>query len=170
MMPTRYVPTHGAVHADVEIAAAPERVFEALTDPEELAAWWGSDDTYRTRDWETDPRDGGEWSVRTTAPDGTEGSVHGEYLLVDPPRRIALTWRASWDDFAETTVHYELTPIEIDGEPGTRLTVTHTGFKGAARAEAGAACARGWERALVLLAAYVGGVVHFARRRAHATA
>ena len=31
------------------IAASPERVFEALTDPAQLAEWWGSDDTLRTR-------------------------------------------------------------------------------------------------------------------------
>ena len=33
---------------EVEVAAPPERVYAALTDPAELAAWWGSDEGYRT--------------------------------------------------------------------------------------------------------------------------
>jgi len=38
----------------VEVAASPERVYAALTDPAELAAWWGDGDAYRTFDWESD--------------------------------------------------------------------------------------------------------------------
>jgi uncharacterized protein YndB with AHSA1/START domain len=32
------------VKAEIEIAATPARVFQSLTDANELAAWWGSDD------------------------------------------------------------------------------------------------------------------------------
>ena len=38
----------GIVKAEIEIAATPTRVFHSLTDANELAAWWGSDDMYRT--------------------------------------------------------------------------------------------------------------------------
>ena len=34
----------GVVKAEIEIAAIPDRVFHTLTDPTELAAFWGSDD------------------------------------------------------------------------------------------------------------------------------
>ena len=44
----------GVVKAEIEIEAPPERVFHSLTDPGELAAWWGSDDMYRTHDWQID--------------------------------------------------------------------------------------------------------------------
>jgi hypothetical protein len=46
--------------AEVEIAAPPERVYTALTDPAELAAWWSAEDAYRTFDWESDLRVGGK--------------------------------------------------------------------------------------------------------------
>ncbi len=34
----------GLVRATVDIAAPPEAVFRALTEPGELARWWGSAD------------------------------------------------------------------------------------------------------------------------------
>ena len=34
----------GVVKAEIEIAATPARVFQSLTDANELAVWWGSDD------------------------------------------------------------------------------------------------------------------------------
>jgi uncharacterized protein YndB with AHSA1/START domain len=114
----------GVVKAEIEIAATPERVFHSLTDPSELAAWWGSDDMYRTFDWKVDLRPGGKWSALARGVDGTDMTVDGEYIEVDPPRRLVHTWRPSWDDYLVTTVRYDLEPLAT----GTRLTVTHTGF------------------------------------------
>jgi len=53
----------GVVKAEIEIAATPARVFQSLTDASELAAWWGSDNMYRTSDWKVDLRPGGKWSA-----------------------------------------------------------------------------------------------------------
>jgi uncharacterized protein YndB with AHSA1/START domain len=39
--------TDDAVHCTIEIAVPPERVFHALTTPNELEAWWESPNTYR---------------------------------------------------------------------------------------------------------------------------
>lgn len=118
----------GLVRATVEIAATPEEVFEALTDPAQLEQWWGTAESYHTSGWQLEPSAGGEWSVRTTAPDGSEASVHGEYRVVDPPRVLEFTWAASWDDFVETTVRFDLVPAVVRGVSGTRVTVTHSGF------------------------------------------
>ena len=120
----------GTIRTTVDIAASPERVFAALTDPQELAAWWGSDDTYRTRDWHVDARPAGKWSARTIDPWGNEGSIHGELIVADAPHLLECTWHASWDEAASTTVRYELSPAIVRDAPGTRLTVTHTGFNG----------------------------------------
>jgi uncharacterized protein YndB with AHSA1/START domain len=114
----------------IDIAASPERVFAALTDPQELAAWWGSETGYRTCDWRVDARTEGEWSARTIDPSGNEGSIRGAYTVVDPPNALESTWHASWDDDVVTTVRYDLSPTIIDDAPGTRLTVTHAGFNG----------------------------------------
>jgi len=143
-----------AVRATVEIAAPPERVFEALTDPQELAEWWGSAHTYRTRDWRVDARPGGAWSVRTTDADGREATVDGEYRVVDPPRVLELTWRASWDDFVPTVVRYELAPVTVRGVSGTRITVTHTGVGATACATSGVVHGAEWLRTITCLATY----------------
>jgi uncharacterized protein YndB with AHSA1/START domain len=120
--------TESSVSASVEIAVPPEEVFEALTDPTQLEEWWGTPNGYSTSDWRIEPQPGGEWSVRTEAADGSQGEVRGVYRVVDPPSMLEFTWAASWDDFAETTVRFELEPATVRGVSGTRLTVTHTGL------------------------------------------
>jgi uncharacterized protein YndB with AHSA1/START domain len=132
----------GVVKAEIEIAASPDRVFQALTNGAELAAWWGSDDMYRTSEWKIDLRPGGKWSTVALGPDGSQSTVDGEYLEIDPPRRLVHTWRPSWDDFVETTVRYDLEPTA----GGTRVRVTHTGFGD--RAQAASGTGEGWTRVL----------------------
>jgi uncharacterized protein YndB with AHSA1/START domain len=138
----------GVVKAEIEIVASPERVFHALTTPAELAAFWGSDDMYRTFGWKIDLRPGGKWSALARGADGTDMTVDGEYIEVDPPRLLVYTWRPSWDDYAVTTVRYDLMPTTT----GTRLTVTHTGFGDRPLAAAGTG--EGWKRVLEWLADY----------------
>ena len=151
---TRVDTADDTVRSTVEIAAPPEHVFAALTDPRELAEWWGSAHTYRTRDWRVDARPGGGWSVRTIDADGREASVHGEYRVVDPPRVLELTWRASWDDFAPTIVRYELVPVTVRGVSGTRITVTHTGVGATACATSGVVYGAEWLGTITCLATY----------------
>ncbi len=133
----------GVVRAVVEVAAAPEKVWRALTDPKELEAWWGSAEMYQTFDWKSDLRPGGERSCRARAPGREEVStVQGEYLAVQPPRLLEFTWRASWDGGGETRVRIELDPVPA----GTRVTVIHSGFGEDAKRTGG--YADGWARVL----------------------
>lgn len=118
--------TCATVRAAMEIAATPERVFAALTDPAELAEWWGALDQYRGCEWRVDARSGGRWSVRALGPDGVERTVHGEFRVVDPPRRLEYTWHPSWEDGPPSRVRFDLEPATVDGVPGTRVSVTHT--------------------------------------------
>jgi uncharacterized protein YndB with AHSA1/START domain len=111
------------VRTVVEIAAPPERVFEALTDARGLADWWGGHES-RVVDSEADARPGGAWQVRTVDADGTEQTFGGEYRIVDPPHHLEQTWQSS-DDAEPSLVRYDLEPLEVDGTDGTRLTVTH---------------------------------------------
>lgn len=141
----------GVVKAEIEIAAAPARVFHSLTDASELAAWWGADDMYRTSDWKLDLRPGGKWSALAQSADGTAMTLDGEFLEVDPPRRLAFTWRPSWDDYAVTTVRYDLEPTAR----GTRVRVTHSGFGD--RDTAAAGTGEGWKRVLEWLAEHIAG-------------
>lgn len=138
---------NGIVLASVEIAAAPERVFRALTS-DDITRWWGSDETYRTLKWTGDVRVGGAWVAEGVGRDGPF-SVSGEFVEVDPPSTIVQTWRAPWDGNQTTTLTYRLEAIA----GGTRLTLRHEGFGD--RAEACRGHGDGWELVLAWLRAYL---------------
>ena len=119
-------PEQDAVHVEVFIAAPPQRVFEAITDPRQLVQWWGQKGMYRTTNWSTDLRPGGKWLCEGVS-DQNKGpfTVRGEYLEIDPPRLLVHTWIPSYSDSASTTVRWELEPVA----GGTRIRVAHTGFE-----------------------------------------
>ena len=60
----------GVILATVSIAAPPERVFRALTEPGEIVRWWGSDELYRTTNHVADLRPGGAWRSEGKGADG----------------------------------------------------------------------------------------------------
>jgi len=141
----------GTIIATVEIAAPPERVFQALTNGEELVRWWGSDELYRTTHWDVDLRPGGGWRAEGKGRDGKPFSVGGTILEVDPPKKLVQTWKADWDGGNETTITFRFDAI--DG--GTRLTLRHEGFAG--RPQSCEDHSHGWQRVLGWLSGYASG-------------
>ena len=75
----------GSITITASLPATPRDVFTALTDPGELAKWWGAADLYRTHQWVTDLRANGKWSTQAINADGTKSTVGGEYIEVIPP-------------------------------------------------------------------------------------
>ncbi|HVZ35174.1 MAG TPA: SRPBCC domain-containing protein [Polyangiaceae bacterium] len=140
--------TAGSLLASVEIAVAPERVFRALT-TEEVTKWWGSDDLYRVTRWTSELRVGGQWRSEGRGADGHAFAVEGEYLEIDPPRKLVQTWRPNWEQGQVTTITYRLEPTQS----GTRVTVRHEGF--GERADACRSHGNGWERVLGWLSAFL---------------
>ena len=155
----------GIVRASVDIAASPEEVFRALVEPHELAAWLGgepmpADPRDEPPDHRTMPQPGAAWRAPAIAPDGTNGTVAGEYLHVLPPHALETTWRASWNDFTPERVGFQLVPVDVGGIAGTRVTVTHTRAESRLATVSGAhaaTTARGdaWPIVLARLAAHV---------------
>jgi uncharacterized protein YndB with AHSA1/START domain len=103
-----------AVHLRKNCSSEPplnERVFQALTEKEDLERWF-------VKKAEVDLRPGGairlEW-----APDAVE---IGKILVLEPPHRLSYTWEAL--EPSPTTITFELT-AENDG---TRLRLIHTGI------------------------------------------
>jgi len=136
------------IEEEIYIAAPPERVFQALTDPERLIQWWGQKGIYRSKQWTTEVKPGGKWrSAGTSERDGNPFEVHGEYLQIDPPRLLEFTWIASWAEPMNTVVRIELTPS--DG--GTLLRLRHSGFTTAAQVQAH----RGWPQVMGWLQSFV---------------
>ena len=114
------------VTSEIFIAAPPERVFQAITDPQQAVQWWGQNGKYRLSEFQMDVRVGGKWSCSGfSATMGGPITVHGEFLAMDPPHLLAYTWISSWMPVA-TEVRWKL---EAQGS-GTVLRLTHTGFAG----------------------------------------
>src|SRR5437879_12989671 len=85
-------PDQDTIEAEIFIAAPPERVFQALTDPNQMPRWWGQRGMYRITEWKADLRVGGMWSSVGVGADGASFRFDGEDLEVDPPRRLVHTW------------------------------------------------------------------------------
>ncbi len=116
----------------VWIRATPERIWQAITDPE-----WNRRYGFGAPG-EFDLRPGGGYGSYATEemkqastqmgyPQPPEVIVDGEVLESDPPRRLVQTWRMNMDPTCQAEGYTRLT-YEISGpdEAGTcRLTVTH---------------------------------------------
>ncbi len=109
---------------EIHINAAPERVFQALVDPQQVPQWWGQGGVYRCTRFDSDLRAGGKWRSSGVGPDAGKFEVSGEYLEISPPRVLAYTWTASWTGDAKTVVRWELIPAA----GGTLVKIRHSGL------------------------------------------
>jgi uncharacterized protein YndB with AHSA1/START domain len=138
------------IHLEIYVAAPPERVFQALTDPRQLLEWWGQKGMYRGTNWTTDLRVGGKWLCEGVGDsDGKPYQVNGEYVELDPPRLLAYTWVASWSGPLQTLVRWELT----SEAGGTKVRLRHSGF--AVAPPAAQAHYQGWLRVTAWMQAFV---------------
>jgi len=119
----RISPDRDEIVSEIEIAVPAERVFQALTDPQQVLSWWGQAGIYRCTEFQADLRRGGKWRSAGIGPNG-RFVVTGEYLEVAPPRLLVHMWVASWTGDAETTVQWELNQIAH----GTMLRLRHSGL------------------------------------------
>jgi uncharacterized protein YndB with AHSA1/START domain len=101
-------PNTDEIVSETQIAAPPDRVFQALVDPSQIVRWWGQKGVYRCTEFESDLRVGGKW--RSAGLDGQGGrfEARGEYLQIDAPRLLVQTWIASWTGEFQSTVRWEL--------------------------------------------------------------
>lgn len=155
-------PAQDAVTGEIFIAAPPERVFQAITDPKQMPQWWGQQGMYRITEWTADLRPGGKWSSVGIGADGTAFRVDGEYLEINPPRLLVHTWIASWNGSLKTVVRWELEPRSVHGlqhagpqkmGTGTVVKIRQEGFAGAPLAARDRA--QGWTRVLGWMQAFV---------------
>lgn len=135
--------SEGLILASVEIAAPPERVFRALTS-KEITEWWVRPGVFDTREWTGDVRVGGRWEASGVGKDGPY-SLEGEFVEIDPPRRLVHTWHPVGAPAAATsTVTYMLEPFE----GGTRITLRQSGILSRA---SGLGICVGWETSFAKL-------------------
>jgi uncharacterized protein YndB with AHSA1/START domain len=114
-----------SIVSEIDIAAPPERVFKAITDPDEILRRTPQLDLY-----EMDLCVGGKWrlKMRPTQPHhGCHEIIHdGEVLEVNPPWLLVHTWTANFhkDPHGRSIVRWELSPTKF----GTHVKVTHSGL------------------------------------------
>lgn len=108
-----------SIEKTLELDAPPERVWRALTEPAELAAWFGD-----TAELELRPGGGGWFGWDS----------HGRFAVrvetVDPPHRLAWRWcnkpDSPIDEGPSTLVEWRLTARPGGG---TRLELRESGFE-----------------------------------------
>ncbi|MET7304944.1 SRPBCC domain-containing protein [Embleya sp. NPDC005575] len=94
----RFVMAHDGglrLHLQRVLRAPRSVVFRALTEPQELAKWWGPDG-FVTPSVESDLRRGGGYRIAMQPPEGDLFYLVGEFVEVDPPARLSYTFR--WED------------------------------------------------------------------------
>jgi uncharacterized protein YndB with AHSA1/START domain len=105
------------------IKARPQVVFDAVTTAEGIAQWWGPD-AGAVLIAEADPRVGGRYRVRFRTLRGTEHESSGEFLEIDPPSRVVMSWRwkGGMEDPGESRIE-----ITLRATPdGTDLSFIHS--------------------------------------------
>ena len=126
------------VVTSIDIEAPPEIVFAHLVTPEGMLAWMG-------QHAELDATPGGVFAVDI---DGIP--VRGEYVEVDPPHAVVISWGVTGNEVlppGASRVEFRLTPIAS----GTRLHLTHTGLPAVEQAKH----AQGWAHFVPRLAVAV---------------
>jgi uncharacterized protein YndB with AHSA1/START domain len=108
------------------IAATPEEVFDAYTDPEAQKIWFQLLGEPMIVENEVDLRVGGKWvSAWGTSPEEVFRETN-VFEVIDRPHRLVSTSTGSSPDGQTLETHVEVTFQEQDGK--TLMTVYQTGF------------------------------------------
>lgn len=106
-----------------EINAPIEKVFQAWTQPELIAAWFSPAADFSVSVPILDLKIGGSYRIEMINPDGETCSAIGEYLEITEPDRLVFTW--SWDGGDSGM----LVTIDLSESAGkTSLRLTHEKF------------------------------------------
>ena len=136
-----------SIEREVILPVPPARVWTALTQPDQLSAWFGTQAT-------VDLRPGGEVVFTWDGPTGPRGTNRGVIEAVEPPNRFAFRWHSGPDNVPMTRVEFTL-----QSHPeGTRLRLVESGFANLPpelRGGCHESNTRGWQRELGELAQYL---------------
>jgi uncharacterized protein YndB with AHSA1/START domain len=136
-----------SIERELILPVPPERVWTALTRPDQLSAWFGTQATI-------DLRPGGEVIFTWDSSTGPHGANRGVIEVVERPNRFAFRWQSSPDTEQMTRVEFTLEPHP----EGTRLRLVESGFASLPpelRGDCHESNTRGWQRELGELAQYL---------------
>lgn len=104
------------------LPAPPDVVFEHWSDPKSLAEWMKPGPEMRPAVVEVDFRVGGRFRIAMQGE--AEYVVHGEYLDIEPDKRIVFVWNSEWMPEGEQRTLVSVS-LEAQGEEETRLLLVH---------------------------------------------
>ena len=125
-------------------------VFQAWTEPDRVARWWGPQG-FTTLSCNMDVRLGGTFRVCMRSPEGVEHRKQGVYREIVEPERLIFTF--AWEDAEGKPGHETLVTVSF-AEQGakTKLTLHQAIFETVARRDEHQ---RGWTSTLVRFAEYL---------------
>ena len=133
------------IEREVILPVPPARVWAALTQADQLGAWFGTQARI-------DLRPGGEVVFTWDGSTGPRGTSRGVIETVEPPTRLVFRWQSVADDVPLTRVEFTLEPHA----QGTRLFVVESGFASLPpELRTRESHVEGWQRELGELAQYL---------------
>ena len=110
------------------IATTPQKVWQALTDPDVARQYWVGSNGECSRVNVSDWKPGSRWEHQRS--DGSDiVDIVGKVVESAPPRRLVFTWarpKDIQDDSKHSRVAFDIEPY---GDGLVRLTVTHDGLE-----------------------------------------
>jgi uncharacterized protein YndB with AHSA1/START domain len=112
---------HLVLELQVVVDSPRERIFNALTDAAEVARWWGPHG-FTMAEIDLDLRVGGGYRFTMQPPEGDSFHLAGEFLEIEPPRRLVYTFRYEEPDPDDRETVVALTLEEVDGTTHVSLS------------------------------------------------
>lgn len=134
-----------SITTSIDIAASPEKIYQAITTTEGERAWW-------TTDCEVGKKVGDQATFRFDPMGGKQGTTEMRFnidrLDRDALVRLTCTGNENNPDWQDTEITFVLAPHD----KGTRLGFAHTGFR--AKTPNYEACVGGWTHFIQSLKSY----------------
>jgi uncharacterized protein YndB with AHSA1/START domain len=104
-------------------AATIERVYQAWTDPAQMARWYAPNERWKSCEVVADPTPGGRYDLTWRHLDGDTLRVGGQYLEIVPNVRLSFTWAMVGGEQPGEDMRVT---VDLRAVPeGTELTLTH---------------------------------------------
>ncbi len=111
-----------SISFEFDLHHSPQKVWRALTDPDQLAEWLLP--VVNLPPYKLEP--GAAFTFKTQPYPGWDGTVKCRFVEIEAQRKLSYTWVVG-DMEIETVVTFTLMPT--GGGAGTRLSLVQSGFK-----------------------------------------